>query len=309
MDASLPIGMELRHLRYFLAVVDELHFGRAAERVHISQPPLSQAIRKLEDELGVQLLRRTSRVVAPTEAGLAFAADARKVLRCTAAAVEAARMVGGAESVFRIGASPYLGAGTLHNVLCGLRRRGLAGAPNVTNLLPVQQVLLLRDGELHAGVFHDLGYQEGIEVAPIGAGEELAAFLPQGHCLAARDVVGADDLAGETLVTVPRASAPALHDLVLARLEAAGYAFAGIREAGGPLPRDLLFAVMYGDGIAIGPRSTAQFSDAGSLVLQRALSGTHAMPDPVIAWQAHPAPHLEAIVAELKELAREVRQS
>src|ERR1700693_6400818 len=101
-SASGP-AIELRHLRYFVAVSEDLHFRGAAERLHIAQPPLSQAIRKLEDELGVSLLRRTSRVVTLTEAGAVFAEQARSVLAGLDLAVAEARRAGGAGSTLPIG--------------------------------------------------------------------------------------------------------------------------------------------------------------------------------------------------------------
>jgi len=100
-ERSSHPAIELRHLRYFLAVSEELHFGRAAQRLHIAQPPLSQAIRKLEQELGVSLLRRTSRVVTQTEAGRIFAEEARNVLASFDRALAEARKAGGVGTIAR----------------------------------------------------------------------------------------------------------------------------------------------------------------------------------------------------------------
>src|SRR5579863_1834992 len=90
--------VELRHLRYFVAVAEELHFGRAAARLHMAQPPLSQAIRKLETAIGCPLLARTSRSVRLTPAGAAFLERARRTLRAVAEDVEEARSIGGGAS-------------------------------------------------------------------------------------------------------------------------------------------------------------------------------------------------------------------
>jgi DNA-binding transcriptional LysR family regulator len=96
--------MELRHLRYFTAVARTRHFGRAAENLHMAQPPLSQAIRRLEKELGVELLSRTTRQVALTGAGEVFRTDAERVLKAVDEAVaRVARFAAGAEGVLRIG--------------------------------------------------------------------------------------------------------------------------------------------------------------------------------------------------------------
>ena len=106
--APPPLTIGLRHLRYFLAVMEELHFGRAADRLRIAQPPLSQAILKLESELGVQLLHRTTRVVVPTEAGHVLAREASKTLASFDVAVAEARRAGGGGATLRIGCVPQL---------------------------------------------------------------------------------------------------------------------------------------------------------------------------------------------------------
>ena len=138
------MAIELRHLRYFLAVIDELHFSRAAERLRMAQPPLSRAIRNLESDLGVQLLRRTSRMVVPTEAGLVFAAHAREMLTTFEAAVTATRRTAGAGATVRVGCSPTQPMDELGHFLEALRERFPDLEPQVSDLLVADQVRLLR---------------------------------------------------------------------------------------------------------------------------------------------------------------------
>jgi DNA-binding transcriptional LysR family regulator len=300
-----PQGVELRHLHYFLAVVEELHFGHAAERVHISQPPLSQAIRTLERQVGVQLLHRTSRVVEPTEAGLAFAEHARRTLAAAGAALEAAREAGGAEWTLRVGISHYVPAGVLQGLLDGLRQSGTAGRITFIDLAVSEQVKRLRDGELHVGVFAHTGDQDGLELEPLEPAEEARVFVAREHPLAKKKVLTPDDLSGETLLMVPPNGDRALHDLLLERIGEAGYSFADKREAGGALPRDLLLGVACGHGIAIAAASTAQVCDAGELVAERPLSKAPVLPDIVVAWQRESLWHLRERLAEIQEVVRE----
>src|SRR5438876_9163798 len=102
-DASPPSAIELRHLRYFLAVVEQTHFGHAAEQLHISQPSVSRAIRQLEDQLGVQLLEQGRGGVTTTEAGGVFAEEAAQIVGDLDLAIAEARRAGGVASTLRVG--------------------------------------------------------------------------------------------------------------------------------------------------------------------------------------------------------------
>lgn len=306
MIASAPI-VELRHLRYFLAVIEELHFGRAARRLHIAQPPLSQAIRRLEDELGVQLLHRTSRVVAPTEAGRVFAAEARNVLAELDTAVAEARRAGGAGSTVRVGCVPHLPMERLQGFLDALHSRNPSTHAEVAHLLTLEQVHRLQRGELDIGIFHEAEDHEGVQMEPLFPGEQLKAVLPAGHRLAGRGALRPADLRDETLVMFPRASNPALQDRVLAAVQRSGYRFSGMRETPGAHRRDVILAVAGGMGIALVPSSLAESGRADTLVARASLDPPVAMPATVVAWPENPPGRLRPVIAAAREIARQLR--
>jgi DNA-binding transcriptional LysR family regulator len=294
---SPRIGIELRHLRYYLAVYEELHFGRAAERLHIAQPALSQAVRRLEEELGLRLLNRTSRVVTPTEPGRVFADEARRALAGFDRAVEATLRAGGAGAALRVGCTPHVPMERLQRFLWALQEHDPEIRARVTHVRAGDQVELLTNMELDVGIFHYAEPHEGIEFKPLFPGEPLAAFLPTGHPMAAKPVMDVDDLRHERLVVFPRELNPALYDELQARVEGAGYRFAGLHEAPGLDPRDSMLAVAGGQGILLGPFSLADTTEAAGVVVRRPIVPTIAMPDTVVAWRADPPDHLRAVLA------------
>jgi DNA-binding transcriptional LysR family regulator len=298
-----PTGIELRHLRYFLAVSEELHFRRAAERLGISQPPLSQAIRKVEDGLGVQLLHRTSRVVAPTEAGRIFAEEARTVLARFDSAVAEARRVGGLGSPLRIGSSSGFPLELMQRLLEALQERLPAPEVGVAHLRALEQVRRLRSGELDLGIFHYAQDHDEIETEPLFDGAPLAAFLPPGHRLTEKDTVGPEDLRQEVLVTFPRELNPALHEWFTRRLDDAGYRFSGAREASGAHPRDSILAVVEGVGVVLAHMRFAEVGQGRTLVERRLLDPPFTMPDVVVAWRADPPAHLLEALDALRDAA------
>jgi DNA-binding transcriptional LysR family regulator len=302
------LGIEVRHLRYFLAVFEELHFGRAAEALHMAQPPLSQAIRKLEDNLGVQLLERTSRVVSPTEAGRAFAEQARRVLASLDLAVVEARRAGALETDLRIGCVHDLPLERVLRLLAALKEHEPAVRPQVTHLSSVEQVRRLRRGELDLGVFHHAQEHADIEMQPLFAGAPMVALLPSGHPLAAKQVLGHRELRDEVLVSLSRADNPPLHDRILESIEGAGYRFRGVHEVGGADVRDLLPAVAQNIGVAFAPSALVEMSE-GNVGVVRPLNPAPAMPETVVAWHPNPRRWPQTVLDGVRAVARKLAEN
>jgi DNA-binding transcriptional LysR family regulator len=297
--------VELRLLRYFLILSEELHFGRAATRLHMSQPPLSKAIRKLEDQLGVDLFVRGNRGVALTDAGRALSEEARKVLAGVDLAVAEARRAGGAGSRLRIGSTLHIPIERLHRFLTALQDRDLLSDSEVMRVAPVEQIRGLRTGHLDLGIFPDPGRLEGIETEPLLPGEPLAAYMALAHPLAKKDAVGPEDLNVATIVDFGRTN-DALWKRSLALLENAGYRFGSLRDGVGYSDgRDALLAVAGGTEVALLPASILD-SDQADWIAARRLDPPVLMSDTVVAWRANPPRHLRRIIAGAREVAREL---
>jgi DNA-binding transcriptional LysR family regulator len=307
MTAAFP-GIDLRHLRYFLAVYEELHFGRAAERLHIAQPPLSQAIRKLERELGVELFTRTSRKVRPTAAGHVLAEESRKVLASFAFAITETQQAAKTSSPLRVGCVAYVPTRRLQTFLSALKERDVTLQTQVMHLLSLEQVDRLRSGELDLGIFSNLDTYEGLEWAPLYGGESVTAFLAKDHPLAAKKVLTPADLADETLVTYARESNPGSSDRYLELLDQAGYRFDTVHETN-PDPRDLLLAVAEGLGVVLGVPSLKETIEIDHDVVQRPISPEVSFPDTIIVWRAKPPRRLDPQLDAVREIARELRSA
>ena len=215
--------MELRHLRYFLAVAEELHFGRAAARLGIAQPPLSQQIRQLEQELGVTLFHRTKRRVEITPAGQAFSEEVRQVFAQAERAVSTARRAGRGEiGQLDIGFAPSADLDILPRVLRVWNARFPAVEIDLHPMLPSAQTEALRDGRIHIGFVRLPLEESGLVVETIQR-EPLLAVLPAGHPLARRARVRLAQLADDRMIMFPRRMAPGYYDLLISMCRSAGF--------------------------------------------------------------------------------------
>jgi len=263
--------MELRHLRYFVAVAEEGHVTRAAERLGIQQPPLSQQIRALEAELQVQLFRRKPRGVELTQAGQALFAEAQAILRQVDHAVTAARRTARGEAG-RIGLG-FTSSASFHPLVPQIIRDYRETHPGVALSLEEsgtgELVAALLEERLDAAfVRSPVGPAEGIAVHSV-LDEAMVAALPGGHMLAgpAARPLALAALAAETFILYRRPLGPGLYDAIIAACQRAGYSPTIGQEA----PRMLatLSLVAAGLGVTLVPQSMRRLRVHG--VVYRAL--------------------------------------
>jgi DNA-binding transcriptional LysR family regulator len=215
--------VELRHLRYFIAVAEELNFSRAAQRMHMAQPPLSAAIRQLERDLGVDLFLRTTREVKLTDAGRAFLAGARRTLAdAERAAEDAKRAAAGELGRLRIAYS----WSTRFETLPALGRAFRAGHPGVEllaqELWNARMPAAFATGSIDIALSLCPEIAAELELAPIRT-ERLVALLPQAHRLAREQAIPLSALADQQFVLFPREIAPRLYDAFMAIYRRAGF--------------------------------------------------------------------------------------
>jgi len=222
--------MELRHLRYLVAVAEELHFGRAAIRLNISQPPLSQQIRQLEEELGVKLFNRTKREVRLTEAGARIVSEAHQVLRQLDHFSQVASQAGEGE----IGHLSVGVPGGVNEILVQTLKATARQYPGVRIELQYMttgmQIEALREGHIQVG-FLNLPVQEPSLVIEVVKSEPLWIAMPKGHPLARCGSVPLKALESEKVILFPRRVAPGLHDAITGMCRNAGVNLNAVHES------------------------------------------------------------------------------
>jgi DNA-binding transcriptional LysR family regulator len=215
--------LDLRRIRYFIAVAEERSFTRAAERLHISQPPLSQNVKALEEEIGVQLLVRDRRGVKPTDAGLVFLNQARHLLGVLRHAVdETVRVAAGTSGTVRVGAV----TSALFKVYPPVHAALRAGLPNaevaIYESTSQGQIAQLARDDIDLAIVHGPVDAPGMRVDRLCT-ERMCAVLPRTHALAGTRPIALSSLAGEEFVLFSRDQSPGFFDSIAAMCVRAGF--------------------------------------------------------------------------------------
>jgi DNA-binding transcriptional LysR family regulator len=273
---------EMWQLRYFIAVAERLHFGRAAAALHISQPPLSRAIRSLEASLGVALFARTRRRVELTPEGARLLEEARRTLaQLQRVVLELRGMAAGEQGRLRIGFVSLADFGVLPGLLKAYKAARPGVALALREMLSPEQAAALMAGELDFGLLLPPLPEAALLEHLVVQRERFVAALPAQHRLAKeRGRLAMSALAGESFVMVPRGIAPGLYDIVAGLAARAGISLNIAQEA--IQMQTVVSLVSSGLGAAIVPASLANLGRRG--VVYRPLADRHPALELWLAW-------------------------
>ncbi|BDH45788.1 LysR family transcriptional regulator [Salmonella enterica subsp. enterica serovar Choleraesuis] len=294
------MNIELRHMRYFIAVAEELHFGRAAARLNISQPPLSMQIQQLEQQIGAQLLQRTNRSVQLTAAGRQFLQDARQILlQVDAAAARAARLHHGETGELRLGftsSAPFVPA--VSQTLSRFRQQFPDVHIQTREITTRAQIAPLSSGELDIGLMRNTELPDTLSWRLI-LREPLRVVLPRNHPLAAEAAIRISSLAQQPFVFFDPLVGTGLYDDILALLRQYDVIPVIAQEVGEAMT--IIGLVAAGLGVSILP---ASFERIGlPEIVWRPIIETDAVSELWLVWprqMEHQAPvqHFIRLMAE-----------
>ncbi|MGW0801727.1 LysR family transcriptional regulator [Nonomuraea sp. NPDC002799] len=237
----------VRHLRYFTVVAEELHFGNAAIRLGMAQPPLSQRIKRLEEELGVRLFDRSARQVRLTEAGRLLLGEAREIIVRVDRLHELARH--GAGTVLKVGVPPDLAAAVIAALVAGFRETTPEVRLAPAEIWTADQVTALAEGAIDVGLVRHPVTAAGLRFGQVLV-QAQGVLLAEADPLARVGEVHLADLAGRELLMPPKEGEPGLHAETLSECRRHGYVPAQVHQGAG------LGLVLAGAAVAFGPKAT-----------------------------------------------------
>jgi DNA-binding transcriptional LysR family regulator len=293
--------MEMRKLRHFVVVAEELHFGRAARRLALTQPPLSMSIRSLEEELGVRLFERTRRNVSLTHAGAIFLPEAQAILERAARAIDLTKAAHrgdvGRLTVGFLAATAYT---LLPLVLRDFAARSPRVALELKELTMAQQFEAFRRGDIDIGMLRPPIADPALSSEVIFE-EPMVVALPAGHPLAKLARIPAKRLADQPFVMFPRLAGMVFHEIIVGYCERAGFVPRVVQEA--TQTHAVMGLVSAGLGIALVPASVRIMRMRGVVI--RPLAEGAPIARTALAWQrANDSPLIPAFVETARSAAR-----
>ena len=290
--------MEVRHLRYFCVLAEQLHFTKAALLLNVAQPALSHQIKQLEEELGTQLVERTNRRVRLTAAGEVFLARAARILEQLDQAVrETARVGQGEAGSLVIGVVSTAVCSVLPDLLRSLRREAPRIAIDIREMEPGEQVEALRRETIDVGLLF-LAIQDPAFDSLVVSRERLILAVPTGHTAASADKVRLGDLETETFFIPRQQTVPGFHELVLETLRSGGIPSPRLQPT--RLLQTAVFLVAGHLGVALVPESFRRHLRVRGCVY-RDMAGAPAYADLIGLWRRNNVPPaLRRLIQQLR---------